>query len=95
VTGHPPGDGLYIGVPGIVGGIGMTVVASFLEYDAYVFRYGILSGDVVGVVAAEVFSGPEELDYYKDGEEGEEDFGFELHFKGLKSSEDRKCFAEL
>jgi len=73
VVGHPPGDGLDVGVPGVVGGVAVAVVAGFIEEEVYVFGYGIFGGEAAGVVAAEVFFGAEELDEDEEGEEGEEE----------------------
>lgn len=47
----PPGYGLYLGIPGIGGFIGMAIVAGTLECYCQIGGYFVSFCDVVGVVA--------------------------------------------
>jgi hypothetical protein len=71
---NPPGEGLNIGIPGISRFIAVTTVAGFFEDQVHISGYVILSSNVTGLIATQIFFGVEELDDDQDGEEGEEDF---------------------
>lgn len=82
VAGDPPGERLSVGIPGVSGGVAVTIVARVIEEDLDVFGNGILGGYVGGVVATEVLFGAEELDDNENGEKGEEEFAEHGFFKG-------------
>ena len=69
-----PGCRLDIGVPGVVGDIGVAIQASWfkdhIDLGGYIVtgRHGIYNPPCV------VFSGADELDQHQDDSEGDEDF---------------------
>ncbi len=73
VAGEPPADGLHLGIPGIMGAVGVAVVAGALENFLHRGRRCQPSGDVVraGFTPGRVFLRPDKLDAGEDDREGE------------------------
>ena len=69
-----PGCRLDIGVPGVVGDIGVAIQASRFKDHIDLRRYIVTGRHGICKPPCVVFSGADELDQHQDDSEGDEDF---------------------